>query len=212
MAVYIDDSNDDDDGDGVMELPRMRRGFTIPTTLQFFVVGFFGGVVVRVVEIVACCMIAAGWGHSSHAAYGVLLVSSQLSIAVNLPMLIGTVQMIRSKHAVRRHWKKKMCHVRRDEEGDGSHFSGTWTEPCTFYCILSFLYGMIIGSYLTWAAADVILGDGQPTRSSGSFLASCVVDLMMLSVLVWLYQLDRPKSTNPEILYSEQEQATVLIV
>jgi hypothetical protein len=124
MAVYIDDSNNDGDGDGV--LPRMRRGFTIPKTLQFFVVGFFGRAVVQVIEIVACCMIVAGWGHLPHAAYGVLLVSSQLSIAINLPMLIGMVQMIRNKHAVQEHWKKKMCHVHCAKEGDGrSHVSST---------------------------------------------------------------------------------------
>jgi hypothetical protein len=211
----------------VIKSPRTRKRdcTTTPTTtttmmkLQFCVLGLVVGIIVRLVEIVACFLIAAGWSDSSHVASRVLLlVLSQLSIAVCLPMLIVAVQMIRNKQKVQRHWPTKKCHVCCEHKDavvvDGSHFPSKSTEEQSkFYCILSLLSGMSIGSYLTWATIDDILaGGGQPTHSSDSFLASCVIDWMMFSVLVWLYQVDRPESTNREIMYAEQEQAAVEIV
>jgi hypothetical protein len=216
----VDTDDDDPDDDDVIKLLRRRtREFTaIATSLPFCVLGLLVGIVVRLVEIVACFMIVAEWAHSSHGAYRViLLVLSKLSIAVYLPILIATVRMIRNKQKVQQHWPTKKCHVCCDDDAvvvDGSHLSSTCKEePRNFYCILSLLSGMSIGSYLTWATIYDILG-GQPTSDSGSFLASCVLDLILFSVLVWLYQLDRPESTNRDRVCAEEEQeeATVLIV
>jgi hypothetical protein len=168
--------------------------------LQCCFLGFFGGILFRMVDLLsAWVVIAAGWGcqPSTIVKYGVLLVLSQLLTVLYLSASRAAVQKIRE----RRHLLKKVdvC----DDDTDRLH-SSVLQEQCGFYFIVSFLCGIILGSYLTWVGITAVLG--QPLHLF-PLLVSCTLDLMICTMLGFLYQLKNHGSANPDITHDEEEES-----
>jgi hypothetical protein len=169
--------------------------------LQCCILGFWGGLLFRMVDLVsAWVMIAAGWCQSSTIVkYGALLVLSQLLTILYLSASMAAVQKLRERRHVLE--KADAC----DDNTDRLH-SSVLPAQCEFYFISSFLCGITLGSYLTWVGIDAVLG--QPPHLL-PLVSSCAIDLMICSILGLLYQSKHHESANSDMTHDEAEESVL---